>query len=218
MVVNNFKIYPNVELGKNCVIEDFVIIGRPPRKHKDQNKKTIIGENAHIRGGTIIYAGTKIGDNFESGEHAIIREDCIIGNKVVVGNHCLVLPNAKIGNNVMIHSLCLTCEYIEIGDNSWLGPGVITHNTLYPKAFNDPEKERTDKEGAVKIGKFVRIGGNSSINPFVTLGDYVIVGAGSVVTRSVPENKLIVGNPARIVKNSDEITARYDQNIKPYKH
>lgn len=212
----NYRIYPNVEIGNNCVIEDFAIIGIPPRNNKDGELKTVIGNNSHIRNGTVIYAGAKIGNNFKSGDHAIIRENCVIGDNVVIGNHCLILPYANIGNSVVIHSLCLTCEYVEIGNNSWLGPGVITLNTLYPKAYFDPEKNIMDKEGAVKIGKYVRIGGNVTINPFVTLGDYVIVGAGSVVTKSIPENKVVVGNPARIIKNSDEITARYNNNVRPY--
>ena len=68
------KIYDNVKLGKNVTIEDFVIIGTPPKGSNEGELETIIGDNAIIRSHTVIYAGTTIGKNFQSGHHVLIRE------------------------------------------------------------------------------------------------------------------------------------------------
>jgi len=213
-----FFVHPNVSLGTNVLIERGVVIGKPPKGFESGELETIIGSNTVLRTGTVIYAGATIGDCFSTGEYAVVREKVKIGDQSVVGQHCLVLPEACLGNRVTIHSLCLIAEYSKIGDDSWLGPGVITLNTLYPKAFNRSRKEETDREGAPKIGKFVRIGGNVTVNPFVELGDYVVVGAGSVVTKSVPAGKLTYGNPARIIRDVNDLRARYDKSVRPYEH
>ena len=91
-------------------------------------------------------------------------------------------------------------------------------NTLYPKPFNYNEnKLKADKNGGPIIGKDVRIGINCSINPFVCIGDRSIIGSGTVLTKSIPKDSLVVGNPGKIIKKSSEIIAKYDDNYFPYK-
>lgn len=114
--------------------------------------------------------------------------------------------NIHIGKNVEINMNCvfLDCNLITIGDFSGIGPGVHIYTVFHP---TNPD-ERIDKNSSfwksqtapVKIGKNVWIGGGRIILPGVTIGDGATVGAGSVVTKSIPSNCVAVGNPCKVIK------------------
>ena len=107
--------------------------------------------------------------------------------------------NIKIGKNVFINSCCRFQDQggIEIGDGSLIG-----HNTTIATLNHDfnPAKRQNLTPNAVKIGKNVWIGSDCTILPGVEIGDGAIVGAGSVVTKSVPENTIVAGNPAKVIR------------------
>ncbi len=107
--------------------------------------------------------------------------------------------NIKIGKNVFINSCCRFQDQggIEIGDGSLIG-----HNTTIATLNHDfnPAKRQSLTPNAVKIGKNVWIGSDCTILPGVEIGDGAIVGAGSVVTKSVPENTIVAGNPAKVIR------------------
>lgn len=109
--------------------------------------------------------------------------------------------NIEIGENFYSNYDCLLLDIcpIIIGDNAMLAPGVHIYSATHPL---DPEERNSGKEYGkpVKIGNNVWIGGRSVIAPGVTLGDNVVVAAGSVVTKSFPDNVVIGGNPAKIIK------------------
>lgn len=118
--------------------------------------------------------------------------------------------NIHIGNNCEINMNCvfLDCNKIVIGDNSGIGPNVQIYAVTHP--INPAERLSTSEDGSfsfwkgltapVIIGSNVWIGGGSVILPGVTIGDNSVIGAGSVVTKPIPANSLVVGNPARIIK------------------
>jgi dTDP-4-amino-4,6-dideoxygalactose transaminase/carbonic anhydrase/acetyltransferase-like protein (isoleucine patch superfamily) len=104
------KIYPNVHIGKNAVIEEYVVIGVPPRGTKAGELPTIIGDDAVIRSHTVIYAGNRIGKGFQTGHHALVREENEIGDHVSIGSSSVVEHHVKMGNNVRIHSQAFVPE------------------------------------------------------------------------------------------------------------
>ncbi|RKZ24992.1 transferase [bacterium] len=199
MIHETAIIYPGVELGENCFIGEYVVIGYPPRGRRPGELKTTIGKNAVIRPFTIIYAGTVIGDNFQTGKGASIREDNIIGDDVVVGTHSVLEHGNKIGNRVRIHSQCFL-ELATIEDDVFIGPGVIFTDDPHP-----PCPRYKECVGGVTVRRLAKIGGGVLVLPGVTIGEGALVGGGSVVTRDVPPFSVVYGNPARVRKRIDEL-------------
>lgn len=196
----NFIVYKNVKLGKNSTIEQGAIIGLPPFGKKDGELKTVIGENAYIRANTIIYAGVTIGDNFQTGPNVLIRENNSIGNSVVVWHAATLNPDNHIGNNSRIHAGCFL-EMVTIGENVFVGPRVTFTDDPHPVI---PINFRECWKGAV-VGNSAVIGGNSTILPHIIIGNNAVIGAGSVVVDNIMDNQVAVGNPARVIKNAEEV-------------
>lgn len=209
--MQNYKIYPNVVLGKGSTIKDFCVIGEPPRGKNPGELKLVIGKNALIRPLTVIYAGSVIGDNFQTGTHVYIRENNKIGNNVIIGSGAKLEQGHKIGNNVTIHTACILGEYSVIEDNAWIGPNVIFYNDLHP-----PCPKYRECVGAPVIKKNAKIGARSSIFPGVSIGENSIVGANSLVTKNVPADSVVLGSPAKVVKKVDELKCFKGFFKKPY--
>jgi len=184
----------NADIGKDAEIGDYVLIGH------GEGEKTVIGDNAKIRSHTVIYAGTKIGNNFQTGHGVLVREKNEIGNDVSIGSHTVVEHSVKIGNNVRIHSSAEIPEYTVLEDDVWIGPQAVLTNSRYPRSKNSKE---TRKGPLIK--KNAKIGANATILPGVTIGENALVGAGSVVTKDVPASKVVVGNPAHVIKDIAEL-------------
>jgi len=186
----------NVILGKNVVVEEYVILGKMPRG-KNKSLKLEIGDSSVIRSFTTIYLGTRIGKNFQTGHGTLIRENNIIGNSVSIGTNSECAPDNRIGNNVRIHTGCFM-EDVTLEDNVFVGPNVVFTNDRYP-----PRKKEFF-EGVV-VKKNSSIGANSTILPGVMIGENCLIGAGSVVTKDIPANSVAAGNPARVIKKISEV-------------
>ena len=206
---NLFMIMKNCEviLGKGHTIQDFVEIGKYPVG----SDKTIIGNNAVIRSHSVIYAGNRIGNDFQTGHGILLRENNIIGNNVSIGTHSIVERENNIGNNVRIHSNCFIPEFVMIEDDVWIGPSTTILNVLHPPCprFEDCAK-------SVRLRRGAKIGGNVSIGPRVSIGENSLIGMGAVVTKDIPDNVLAYGNPARVICNIDEMECEVGYFERPY--
>ena len=187
-------------MGEDAIIEDYCVVGIPPRGKKEGELDTSIGPGAHIRTHTVIYAGNRIGRNFQTGNKVNIRELNEIGDNVSVGTLSVIEHHVKIGNNVRIHSQVFVPEYSVLEDNAWLGPNVVLTNAKYPVS---PGAKDNLKGPIIKKG--AKIGANSTILPGVVIGENALVGAGSVVAKDVPANAVVVGNPAKIIKSISDL-------------
>lgn len=193
---SNVRILPNVSFGKDAMIEPFVIIGEQPLGKLDSNPSTIIGDNSLIRSHTVIYAGNVIGNNFCTGHCVLIRENNEIGNNVSIGSHSVIEHHVKIGNGVRIHSQVFIPEFSVLEDNCWIGPNVVLTNARYPLSLN----VKKNLEGPI-IRSGAKIGANATLLPGVVVGRNSLVGAGSVVVNDIPDGKIVIGNPAKVLKN-----------------
>ncbi len=195
-------IYPEVSLGIGAFVEHFVIIGVPPRGREPGELETRIGRNAIIRSHTVIYAGNVIGATFQTGHSVMIRELNEIGDNVSIGTHSVIEHHVKIDNGVRIHSNAFIPEYSVLEEGAWIGPNVVFTNALYPLS---PQAKSNLRGPHLLPG--AKIGANATLLPGVVIGRNALVGAGSVVVHDVPDGKVVVGNPARVIKDVAELTA-----------
>jgi acetyltransferase-like isoleucine patch superfamily enzyme len=205
------RIYPNVEIGKGTVIDSPCIIGEPPRGFRAGEKSLKIGSNGRIRAFTTIYAGSVIGENFQTGQGVSIREDNVIGNDVSIGTNSVIEFGNKIGDYSRIHSGCFM-ELTTIGKYVFIGPNVVFTDDPHPMGC---PRYRECKGGAL-VEDYARIGANSTILPGVRIGRNSLIGAGSVVTADIPENSVAVGHPAKVIKTIDELACSAGFFEKPY--
>jgi acetyltransferase-like isoleucine patch superfamily enzyme len=196
----NWKIHPDVKIDADFIPGDFVIIGEPFSNPEGDTLKTVFGRNPIIRSHTVIYAGNVIGDNFQTGHGVLVRELNRIGDNVSIGSHSNIEHHIKIGNNVRIHSNVFVPEFSILEDDCWLGPGVILTNARYPRS----ENVKKELAGPV-IRSGAKIGAGAVLLPGVIIGRNALVGAGAVVTEDVPDHSVVVGNPARVIKNISDI-------------
>ncbi len=200
-MVDNYIVMKNVNLGENVVIGDYAVIGILPMGYDHNNIETVIGENSVIRTHTTIYAGNKIGKNFQTGHGARIREFNDIGDNVSIGTNTVVEFKVKIEDGVRIHSQAFISEFCILAKNAWVGPRVVLTNAKYPRYPG----VKDHLEGVI-VSENAKIGANSTILPGIRIGRNAVVGAGAVVTKDVPDNAVVAGNPAKIIKWSDEIS------------
>jgi acetyltransferase-like isoleucine patch superfamily enzyme len=203
-------IYSNVIISEGTIIDPPCIIGKPPRGCADGEKQLIIGKNCHIRPFTTIYAGTVIGDNVHTGQNVSIREDNILGNNVSVGTCTSLEIGNRIGAFSRIHTGCFL-ELITIGKYVFVGPHVVFTDDPHPMCPRYKECV-----GGATVEDYVKIGANSTILPGVKIGRHSLIGAGSVIVSDVPEKTVFAGNPAKFIKNIDELKCFMGFFEKPY--
>lgn len=201
MEKNNLsRIYNNVILGDNVVIEDFCVIGKPPMGKLDGELKTYIGDNSIIRSGTVIYAGNRIGSKFSTGHNVVIREENSIADNVSIGTLSCIEHNVVMEEGVRIHSQVFIPEFTTLKKNVWIGPNVVVTNAKYPRSRNVKEtlKGATIEENAI-------VGANVTTLPGVNIGKDSIVGSASLVNRDITEGTVVVGNPIKDIKMKKDI-------------
>lgn len=206
-IQNNNTIFPNVDLGKNCRIDQGAILGFYENKEEAQ---TIIGKNSIIRANTLIYAGVKIGENFQTGPNVLIRENNVIGDNVAVWHGTTISPGNVIGDGCRIHAGSFL-ELVTLGKNVFIGPGVVFTDDPHP--VNPSPRIHF---GGANVEDEAVIGGNVTILPHIRIGKHAIIGAGSVITKDIPAGEVWVGNPARFLKKAEDIECTLEGEHFPY--
>jgi acetyltransferase-like isoleucine patch superfamily enzyme len=200
--MTTYRLYPNVSLGPGAVVGDYAVIGEPPRGRADGELPTVIGARAVIRSHTVIYAGNRIGDGFQTGHGALVREENDIGDDVSIGSHSIVEHHVIIRRGARLHSGVFVPEFSVLEEECWLGPHVVVTNARYPRSRNVKEELR----GAHIMAR-AKVGANATLLPGITIGTDALVGAGAVVVDDVPAGGVVAGNPARVVKWIKDIEA-----------
>jgi acetyltransferase-like isoleucine patch superfamily enzyme len=193
--MSTYTIHENVELGPNAVVEDYCLVGVPPRGVRAGELPTRIGEGAVLRSHTVVYAGNVIGRNFQTGNKVNIRESNRIGDDVSIGTLSVIEHHVEIGNHVRIHTQAFIPEFSVLEDGCWIGPNVVLTNAKYPLS---PGVKDSLKGPVIRRG--AKIGANATLLPGVVIGEDALVGAGAVVVHDVPAGAVVAGNPARIIR------------------
>ncbi len=197
----------DVMLGPDAHIDPGVLLGyrtgRPIEYRPAQ-----IGRGAHIRANTVIYCNVRIGESLETGHNVVIREENEIGDRFRIWNNSVVDYGCIIGGDVRIHSNVYIAQHTIIEDEVFLAPGVIVANDLHPICTYDMR--------GPTLKRRARIGCNVTLLPKIIVGESAIVGAGSVVTCDVPDQMVVVGNPAQVICSIHELRCQAGIIERPY--
>ena len=176
----------DTEIGPGAAIYETAIVGYP---YDEAAGPAVIGENARVRAGSIIYSDTEIGDDLVTGHDVLVREHTAIGNSVVLGTKTVIDGESEIGSGVSFQTGVYVPTHTTIGSHVFIGPRAVLTNDMYPV------RVPYSPSGPV-LSDHVSIGANATILPGVEIGERSFVAAGAVVTGDVPSDTLAVGAPA----------------------
>jgi acetyltransferase-like isoleucine patch superfamily enzyme len=197
-------VYPGTVIGRGCKILDGAVVGKQPSlsprstsRRAEELRPTVIGDGTIVSTGAIVFAGTTVGARVIVGDQACVRERVEIGDDVVVGRGVLIENDTTIGARTKLQANAYITNYSTLEDDVFIAPGVQTTNDNF---MGRTERRHTMMKGPT-IRRGARVGGAAVLLPGVEIGEEAFVGAGAVVTRDVPARKLVVGSPARVLRD-----------------
>jgi len=201
-VGQNVVVYPGTVIGEGCRIADNVVLGKQPvlSPRSTASRKPLppleLGPGTVISTGAIVFAGTRLGARVIVADQACVRERCTIGDDVVIGRGVLVENDVTIGALTKVQANAYVTAYSLLEEGVFIAPCVVT--------TNDNFMGRTEKRHALRRGPTIRrgarIGGGAVLLPGIEIGEEAFVGAGAVVLRDVAPRAVVVGNPARQIR------------------
>jgi UDP-2-acetamido-3-amino-2,3-dideoxy-glucuronate N-acetyltransferase len=197
-------IHPGTSLGDRVRVDDHTVIGKQPMRAAASAITTlrdlapaVIGQDCLIGALVVIYAGCRIDSKVMVADLASVREDVSIGEMTIIGRGVTVENKVSIGRRCKIESEAYITALSDIGDYCFVSPEVTFTNDN----FLGRTKERFKYHKGVTMKRGARVGANATVMPGLTIEEDGLVGAGAVVTRDVPARKLVVGVPARVIKD-----------------
>jgi acetyltransferase-like isoleucine patch superfamily enzyme len=194
-------IHAGTEIGEHCYIEAGAVLGKRPRLRAGSSAAggelgpLVLGADVTVCSGAIVYAGATIGDGVIVGDQSQVRERSTIGPKSVVGRGSTIDFAAVVGARVLIQTGVYVTGGSIVEDDVFLGPGVLT--------TNDDAMGRHPRGAPLRGPVFrraCRVGGGVVLVPGVEIGEEAFVAAGALVTRDVPARAVVMGVPARVVR------------------
>ncbi len=203
-------VYPGTILGEGVRVLENAVIGKQPSLGSRSTAKreplppAEIGNGTIVSTGAIVFAGSTIGANCIVGDQSCIRERVRMADDCVLGRGSLIENDTTVGAGTRIQAEAYVTAYSTLEEDVFIAPCVVT--------TNDNFMGRTEQRKALLKGPTIRrgarVGGGAVLCPAVEIGEEAFVGAGAVVTRDVPARKVVVGSPARVLRDVDPAELR----------
>ena len=196
-------VYPGTVLGEGVRVLENAVVGKQPSlgAHSTAKREPLppaaIGGGTVISTGAVVFAGSTVGANCIVGDQSCIRERVTLADDCVLGRGSLIENDTTVGAGTRIQAGAYVTAYSTLEEDVFIAPCVVTTNDNY---MGRTEKRKAEMRGPT-IRRSARVGGGAVICPGVEIGEEAFVGAGAVVTKDVPARKLVVGNPARILRD-----------------
>ena len=201
---NHVVFHDDVVIGDDVRVDDHAVLGKLPMRaassasSKDAQFPPLeVGSGSIVGTGVVLYRGLKLGRKCLVADYATVREEVTVGDRTIVGRGVTIENECTIGRFVKLETECYITAYSVVEDRVFIAPGVTTSNDNY--VGRTEARKRAFKGVTVKRGG--RIGAGSVILPGKVIGEDALVAAGSVVTRDVPARKVVMGSPARVVRD-----------------
>ena len=199
-------VFPGTVIGEGCKILDYAVVGKQPTlsprstAKREELPPLELGAGTIVSTGAVVFAGTTLGERAIVGDQACVRERCTIGDDVVIGRGSLVENDTSVGALTKIQAHAYITAYSLLEDNVFIAPCVVTTNDN----FMGRTEKRHDLVKGPTIRRGARIGGGAVLLPGIEVGEEAFVGAGAVVLKDVPARALVVGSPARQIREVPE--------------
>ncbi|HLM85594.1 MAG TPA: acyltransferase [Solirubrobacteraceae bacterium] len=197
-------VHDGTVIGDDCWIEDHAVLGKRPRlaRHSSAGGEVgalELGAGATVGTGAVVFAGASVGAQAILGDQSFVRERTLIGERTVIGRGSVVDNDVVIGARVRVQTNVYLTAFTIVEEDVFVGPGALTTNDD-TMARHGPEMPT---RGAT-LRRACRVGGASVLTPGVEIGEEAFVAAGAVVTRDVPARAVVMGVPARVVREVGE--------------
>ena len=197
-------VHDGTVIGDGCSIEDHAVLGKRPRLARHSSARGDVGPlrlgaRVTVCTGAVVFAGASVGDEAILGDQSYVRERASIGAGSVVGRGSVVDNDVELGERVRVQTDVYLTAFTLVEDDVFVGPGVTTTNDN-TMARHGPE---TPCRGAT-LRRACRVGGGAVLVPGVEVGEEAFVAAGALVTRDVPPRAVVMGVPARVVREVPE--------------
>lgn len=200
-------VYPGTVLGEGVKVLENAVVGKQPSLSPRSTAKreplapTVIGDGTIVSTGAIVFAGSRIGARVILGDQSCVRERVTVGDDVVIGRGSLVENDTTIGAMTKIQADAYVTAYSTLEEHVFIAPCVVTTNDN----FMGRTERRHELVKGPTIRRGARVGGGAILCPGIEIGEEAFVGAGAVVTKDVPPRVVVVGSPARVLRDvSDE--------------
>jgi acetyltransferase-like isoleucine patch superfamily enzyme len=195
-------VYEGTLLGEGVKVLEGAVVGKQPTLSPRSTAKreplppTVIGDGTIVSTGAIVFAGSSIGARVILGDQSCVRERVAIGDDVVLGRGSYVENDTTIGAMTKIQADAYITAYSTLEEHVFIAPCVVTTNDNW---MGRTEKRLSEMRGPT-IRRGARVGGGAILCPGIEIGEEAFVGAGAVVTKDVPPKTVVVGNPARVLR------------------